>query len=119
MAFPKPTPEARAAFEALVPMDLRVQIKPMFGNLAAFVDGQMFMGLFGDAMFVRLPTGDREALVAQGGAPFEPMAGRPMKEYVSLPEAWTDQPTLAGPWVNRSLAWTSTLPPKKPKSPKK
>jgi TfoX/Sxy family transcriptional regulator of competence genes len=110
MAFPTPTPAARAAFEAMVPMDPRVEVKPMFGNLAAFADGRMFLGVFGDAVFLRLPEGDREAIRAHGATPFGPMPERPMKEYIALPEAWHDAPAMAGEWVSRSLAWAVTLP---------
>ena len=34
----------RERFAALVPDAPRVEIKPMFGNLGAFVNGNMFMG---------------------------------------------------------------------------
>jgi TfoX/Sxy family transcriptional regulator of competence genes len=118
MKFPKPTPEARAAFEAMVPMDPRVQVKPMFGNLAAFFDGLMFMGVFGDAVFLRLSPDDRQTLLAQGAGTFSPSPDRAMAEYVSVPEAWRDRPADAGPWVSRSLAFVGTLPPKKPKAAK-
>jgi TfoX/Sxy family transcriptional regulator of competence genes len=47
MKIPKPTAADRARFQALVPDDARVEVKPMFGNLGAFVNGTMFMGLFG------------------------------------------------------------------------
>lgn len=58
----------------------------MFGHPCAFVSVQMFMGVFGNAVFVRLPEDLRGELLAEEGAgPFEPMAGRPMKEYVTLP----------------------------------
>jgi hypothetical protein len=41
-------------FWALVPRDANVEIKPMFGNLGAFVNGNMFMGLFGFDIGVKL-----------------------------------------------------------------
>lgn len=36
MAFPKEDPTAREWFDALVPDDPRVKVRPMFGNRAAF-----------------------------------------------------------------------------------
>jgi hypothetical protein len=39
-----------------------------------------------------------------------------MKEYVTLPDDWLARPQAAGEWVNRSLSWTSSLPPKKESS---
>ena len=116
MSMPKPSPAARALFESLVPDDPRVTVRPMFGNVAAFVNGNMFMGLFGDELFVRLSEAERSELLAIDGATgFEPMKGRPMKEYVALPASWCDDPTAAQSWVSRSLQWPSQIPEKKPK----
>jgi hypothetical protein len=47
MKIPKPSQDDRARFAALVPDDPLVQVKPVFGNLGAFVNGNMFMGPFG------------------------------------------------------------------------
>ena len=91
----------------------------MFGHPCAFVSVQMFMGVFGNAVFVRLPEDLRGELLAEEGAgPFEPMAGRPMKEYVTLPAAWLDEPSRAEPWVARALSYGGSLPPKAPKRKK-
>jgi TfoX/Sxy family transcriptional regulator of competence genes len=109
---PKPTEADRARFESLVPADERVQVKPMFGNLGAFVNGNMFMGLFGSDVGVKLPEADREALLAAGGGPFGPEE-RPMGGYVTLPATLTDE-ELAG-WVAASLEFVAALPPKRPK----
>src|SRR5215510_1744608 len=46
MKIPKPSDDDRARFRSLVPEDPRVEVKPMFGNLGAFMNGNMFMGLF-------------------------------------------------------------------------
>ena len=40
----------------------------MFGNLGAFVNGNMFMGLFGADVGLKLPDADREALLREDGA---------------------------------------------------
>jgi TfoX/Sxy family transcriptional regulator of competence genes len=112
MKMPKPTEGDRARFEALVPDDERVQIKPMFGNLGAFVNGNMFMGLFGGDIGLKLPESEREALRQAGGGPFGPEE-RPMGGYVTLP-ATLDAAATEG-WVATSLAYIAALPPKKPK----
>ncbi len=115
MQIPKPTPNARALFESLVPKDDRVLVKPMFGNLGAFVNGNMFMGIFGPDVGVKLETDDGRALRDLGGQGFGP-AGRPMSGYVSLPPTFTA--ATARPWVDRSLAYVSGLPPKAAKQSK-
>jgi TfoX/Sxy family transcriptional regulator of competence genes len=85
----------------------------MFGNLGAFVRGNMFAGLFGAAVGVRLADADRDALASVHGAgPFGP-AERPMGGYLSLPLAWRADPELAADWVSRALTHVSAMPPKK------
>ena len=97
-----------------------IAIKPMFGNLAAFVHGNMFAGLFGDKLFVRVADTERARLIAAGGDDFAPMTGRPMKGYVTLPEGWRSDEEDARGWVQLALTGTSALPPKEPKArPKK
>jgi TfoX/Sxy family transcriptional regulator of competence genes len=114
-SFPRPDPETRQAFESLVSDDPRVVIRPMFGNLAAFVNGNMFAGVFGPDLFVRLPEEERAEAIAEGATEFQPMPGRAMKEYVSLPRGWIGEPGRAGAWIDRSLTWAGQLPAKSPK----
>jgi TfoX/Sxy family transcriptional regulator of competence genes len=109
---PKSDEESRAAFRAFVPDDERVTIRPMFGSVAAFAGGQMFMGLYADELFVRLAEADRESVLAAGGGPLEPMPGRPMREYVTLP-GWREDAALVRFWAPRALEYALSLPPKK------
>ena len=114
MKMPKPTEADKTAFRSLVPDDPRVEVKPMFGNLGALVNGNMFMGLFGSSVGVKLPPADAEALLAEPGAgPFGP-AERPMGGYVALPAGWPEDD--AAPWVDKALAHVAALPPKKGKA---
>ena len=77
MPFPRPDDESRRWFDGVLPYDPRIQVKPMFGNLAAFVNRNMFLGAFGADVFVRLPQADRNELLSEDGASaFEPMKGR-------------------------------------------
>jgi TfoX/Sxy family transcriptional regulator of competence genes len=68
MQVPKPTEEDKEYFRSLVPDRPGVEVKPMFGNLGAFVNGNMFLGLFGTDVGVKLPDSDREELMAEEGA---------------------------------------------------
>jgi TfoX/Sxy family transcriptional regulator of competence genes len=113
MQMPKPTEQDLARFRSLVPEAAEVQVKPMFGNLGAFVNGNMFMGLFGADVGLKLPAEAQAELLAHEGArPFGP-SERPMGGYVTMPASWS--PDDAGPWVERSLAYVARLPPKKGK----
>ncbi|WP_062521373.1 TfoX/Sxy family protein [Demequina silvatica] len=108
MEMPRPTEEAKAAFRALVPDAPGVEVRPMFGQLAGFVTGNMFMALYGDRVTFKLAAADLAD--ARGRADAEPFApgGRTMREYVSLPLAARDVDGL----VERALAYVATLPPK-------
>jgi len=111
---PKPTDEDRRHFEALVPDDPRVAVKPMFGNLGAFVNGNMFMGLFGSDIGVKLAPDEAAALRSIDGAgPFGP-AGRPMGGYVTLPPALVGTPD-GDRWAAEALAHVGAMPPKAPR----
>lgn len=112
-SMPKPSEQANTAFRGLLPKDPAVTLKPMFGNLASFVNGNMFAGLFGEDLFVRLPDDERDQVKKQGGRDFEPMPGRAMKGYVCVPGNWQKKPIEARAWISRSLAWSGGLPPKK------
>ncbi len=113
---PKPTEASKALFQSLVPEDARIEVKPMFGNLGAFVNGNMFMGVFGPDVGLKLADADQQALRAAGGQPFGP-AERSMGGYVSLP-AGSSQAS-AQPWVRKSLEYVAALPAKAPKKAKK
>jgi len=114
MKIPKPSEADRARFSELVPDEVGVEAKPMFGNLGAFVNGNMFMGLFGEQIGVKLPDDESRArlLAVPGTGPFGP-EDRPMGGYVTLPGDWTADE--AGPWVAEALAAAGELPPKVPK----
>jgi len=118
VTIPKPTTDSIDRFKRVVGADDRASLRPMFGNLAAFANGYMFAGLFGDSVFVRADAETDAALTAAGGGPFAPMPGRPMKGYVMLPAAWaTDDERLAGA-IATSLEYTMAMPPKPPKARK-
>lgn len=78
------------------------------------MNGNRFLCLFGDLVAVRLPEEAREELTGLGGAAFEPMPGRPMKEYVVLPARWQGSAD-AEDRVRRSLDHVRVMPPKAPK----
>src|SRR5262249_9560290 len=94
-----------------------VEPRKMFGYPAAFVNGNMFSCLFQSSMILRLSGGDRAACTTEFGAKlFEPMPGRPMREYVAVPEALLRSPALLEVWLRKSLGYAVQLPPKAAKA---
>ncbi len=116
MNIPPSDEKSKEAFRSFLPEDPRVTVRPMFGNVSAFVNGNMFFGVFGNDLFVRLSDDQREELLKKKGAGLlEPMKGKPMKEYVLIPRAWQIERKTVRLWVSRSLDWASKLPAKKMK----
>ena len=101
-------------FDAVMPGPPEVERRKMFGYPSCFVNGNLMGGLHQSDMMLRLSESDREALVSEGG-PFEPMAGRRMREYVVAPATMLDDHPRLQDWIAKSLAYASGLPPKTPK----
>lgn len=113
MEFPRRDDATAQLFEACLPEDPGVKVRPMFGQRAAFVNGNMFACTLGTQLVVRLGAKEREALLKEEGASvFEPVKGRKMGEYVVLPGGWRSDPARVRGMVSRSLSWAKALPPK-------
>jgi TfoX/Sxy family transcriptional regulator of competence genes len=112
MKMPRPSEEAKAAFSKLVPDEPAVTLKPMFGQPSAFVNGNMFCGIFGEELMVRLPEAEIDAVKRQGGRDFEPMAGHKMSGYVIVPGDWRAKPAPASALIKKALAHARAMPAK-------
>src|SRR6267378_2365897 len=120
MQWRKSPQELMDLFAHVMPGPPAVQRK-MFGYPAGFINGNMFMGLFQDDMILRLSENLREEFLNVDGAKiFEPMPGRPMREYIAVPpRVMTNKKELAS-WVSRALEYGASLKPKsQTKKPKK
>ena len=116
MQWKKTPPELAATFDKAAPKDLKVVRKPMFGYPALFLNGNMFAGTFQDKVVARLPDAARERAIKAGAKQFEPMPGRPMKEYVVVPAADVAKPAALTKWVAQAHTYAKTLPEKEKKS---
>jgi hypothetical protein len=112
-SFEKSSPQLVARFDAVAARFPDAQRRKMFGYPALFVGGNLVTGLFAESWMIRLPDEDRAALLALPGAgPFEPMPGKPMKGYATLPaDVVADDGRLDG-WIERAIAYVKTLPAK-------
>ncbi len=110
----KPAPlEAVRAFEAATSDLSGVEPRKMFGYSCVFAKGNMFAGLHEAGMVLRLPDEERaEFLRLKDAEQFEPMPGRVMREYVVVPEGLLKTPGQLRKWVEKSLAYISSLPAK-------
>lgn len=113
MKWKKPSKKLIELFNDVVPEDGSVDRKKMFGYTCAFKNGNMFMGLHQENMFLRLSNEDREIFLALDQASqFEPMPGRVMKEYVVIPFWILKDKEELKEWIRKSLVYASKLPPK-------
>jgi len=104
--------ELVAAFAACVHAHPELATRQMFGYPAAFLGGHMTTALHEDRWIVRLAESDRATLRGLGGGDFEPMPGRPMREYVTLPASIIGDPATLEAWIDRAIANARTRPPK-------
>ena len=116
----KAPPALIETFLAVIPDDPKIKHRKMFGYPAAFINGNLFAGLHQETLMVRLSEADRDRARSDLQAEaFEPMPGRAMREYMVLPDHVVAEPIELGKWVERSIAYALSLPPKAPKSRRK
>ena len=113
----KPPEELVEYFHTLIPEGREpVEFRPMFGSPCYWCRGNMFATVHQESIVVRLSEDDREMLLQEPDVElFEPMEGRPMREYVVLPPRIAEDQEAAREWVTRGLDYVATLPPKEKK----
>jgi hypothetical protein len=114
MSWEKSSTELVELLKRIVPAAPNIQQKPMFGYLCAFVNGNLFMGLFKQGMLFRLSPSDQVAFLdQQDTAYFEPVPGRKMSGYVICEDPFAAGEEEMTNWMKCALAFASKLPPKK------
>jgi TfoX/Sxy family transcriptional regulator of competence genes len=116
MKWKKSSPKLVQTFDSVVPKKSDVQYRKMFGYPCCFINGNMFMGLHQENMVLRLSEKDKlNFLKLDNAHQFEPMPGRMMKEYVTVPPSLLQNKSSLRKWINKSLRYASQLPAKKHK----
>jgi TfoX/Sxy family transcriptional regulator of competence genes len=93
-----------------------VERRKMFGGLSLFINGNMFAGVHGRKIVLRLGEAERADAQAEAGAvAFEPAPGRVMREYIVVPEPVWSNPESLEEWMRLSIEYAGGLPPKEPK----
>lgn len=86
-----------------------VELRPMFGTLAALVDGHVFAVAVEHLIGVKLDPAGLDELTALGGSEPLVMGGRRMRSYRSLPASLTDDQRKA--WLARARDHVRKLHP--------
>jgi TfoX/Sxy family transcriptional regulator of competence genes len=95
--------------------------KTMFGSTCYFANGNMFIGVHEDHIFLRLPESGRKELLSayHDATHFEPIKGRPMREYMIIPPVLYEDVKAFDRWIELSMDYVISLPLKTRKAPKK
>ena len=110
----KSPPELIAFFEIVMDTFPKIEKRKMFGYPCRFINSNLFTGLHEENWLIRLREVDWEEIIEKYGTKnFEPMAGRPMREYVLLPEEVLEDEDLLHHWIERSYNYARSLPRKK------
>jgi len=116
----KAPPENELFFEEILKEHPDAEKRRMFGYPCAFIHGNMFFGLFQESVFLRLSESDRVEIIRSGEAAlFEPMPGKPMKEYVALSPITVSDEEKFKNWFSKSITYAASLPEKVKKGGKK
>jgi len=109
-------PEELKATLAKAVEEIECQKKLMFGYPAYFINGNMFAGLFQSSVFLRLSGDTVENLRKRYPSltALEPMPGRPMKDYIVLPETLYRDMDAFQKASRDAAEYTRTIAPKKP-----
>ncbi len=116
----KKAPAELVEFIAEKMKNVNCEHRQMFGYPAYFISGNMFAGLFGDKLLLRLSETDfAEAVkINKGIKAFEPMPGRAMKGYAATPKSVYSDEAEFKKLLDKSIKYVSSLPPKKAKAKK-
>lgn len=86
----------------------------MFGGLAFMVDGHMTVCVSGrDGLMVRLPHDDVDSALTEPGVGPMIMSDRAVRGWVLVAAATVEDDATLRDWVDRGVAYSETLPPKR------
>ena len=86
--------------------------REMFGGVGFLVDDNLCCGVIGDSLVVRVgPDAYDDALDEPHARPFD-FTGREMRGWIFVDQAGLASDAALDAWIDRSLAFVETLPPK-------
>lgn len=86
--------------------------KKMFGGLCFLLNGNMCFGIVGSELMVRVGPDAYEGALALPHARQMDFTGRSMRGFVYVDEAGVGEDEDLSAWMDRGLAFASSLPPK-------
>lgn len=85
----------------------------MFGGIGFLLYGNMAVGVHGEDLIVRMDPDEGDRLIAKGrhARPMD-ITGRPMRGWLFVSPDGVKTARTLGTWIERGIAFASTLPPK-------
>ena len=87
----------------------------MFGGLCWTIRGNMAVGIVKDELMVRMSPEDGDAALTRKHARPMDFTGKPMRGFLFVTPEGLRTKKMLQDWVDRGVAFASSLPPKKPK----
>ena len=101
-----------ARLRTLLDGNSAVTEKRMFGGVAFLVNGSMSVGVYKEWLIARLAAESADEALQRPGAKVMDITGRPMKGWLMVaPEGIAEDESLQA-WVDESVAFAASLPPK-------
>ncbi|SRR6266851_158778 len=89
-----------------------VEEKMMFGGVGFLLNGNMLVGVWKDALIVRLgPDGYEDALLEPHVKEFD-ITGKPMKNWILVEPKGVVEDERLKDWIQRAVKFVGKLPPK-------
>jgi hypothetical protein len=87
--------------------------KKMFGGLAFLINGNMSVGVHGDAVIIRLEPHRTEDALGKPHTRVFNLSGRPMKGWILVDHAGVASTSALRQWIDVGVAYAESLPPKR------
>lgn len=96
-----------------------IEPKKMFGGICFMHRGNMLCGIDGQRLMIRVGPDQYEHTLSLKHASVMDITGKPMKGFIFINPKGMKSNTDLKKWIKLGLNFTSSLPPKKSKTPKK
>ncbi len=109
--WPGSRPELTAFFKDLFEEQPQVELRSVSGSPCAFINGQMFAGLYGGRIFIRLPEARRKELRSmEGSGIFSPTPDQESTEFSFVPQRMLSEPRELLEWLAAAMGYAGGLP---------
>jgi hypothetical protein len=85
-----------------------VEVKKMFGGLVYLYRGKMTVGIVGDDLMARIPSGEMQQVLREDSVRPMDFTGRPLKEFIFVDPSGISTRSLLTRWIRLGLDHAKT-----------